>query len=97
MLLFAVVANSLFVPNYARRILRAVSVHEQMRSLGYEHHDARLADPWDSRCVSLTRTRQTESSHASRSISAVLHGLVSESVSRRTAWPAGFCPFPVFS
>jgi len=28
-------------------ILRAVSVHQQMRSLGYEHHDARLAGPWD--------------------------------------------------
>jgi hypothetical protein len=49
------------------------------------------------RCVSLTRTRRTESSHAARSISGVLQGLVGESVSRPTAWPAGFCPFPVFS
>jgi hypothetical protein len=36
-------------------------------------------------------------SRCSRSISAVLQGLVGESVSRSTAWPAGFCPFPVFS
>jgi hypothetical protein len=28
---------------------------------------------------------------------SLFHGLVGESVSRPIAWPAGFCPFPVFS
>ena len=40
--------------------LRAVSLHQQMRSLGYEHHDARLAGPCGYRCVWLTRTRRTD-------------------------------------